>query len=87
MFSRLRKRPPKILSEAEIDERCVTIKKWAHYKLKENLADVQMLDRMLYSQQRALDELRQESEELYQEAVQVSLCNNIIRIIFEVRLN
>lgn len=30
-----------------------------------------MLDRIQYAQQRALDELRKESEELYQEAIQV----------------
>lgn len=31
-----------------------------------------MLDRIAFSQQRALDELRKESEDLYQEAIQVN---------------
>lgn len=82
---RLRKRSAKKLSEAQIDERSVTLKSWAFYKLKENLSDIQMVDRMLYSQQRALDELRKESEELYQEAIQVSLCDIINHSIFDVR--
>jgi len=32
---------------------------------------MQMIDRLVFSQQKALDELRQESEELYQAAIQV----------------
>ncbi|KAJ8963155.1 hypothetical protein NQ318_018620 [Aromia moschata] len=43
---------------------------WCQYKREQHLADLQMLDRILYSQQRALDELLKESEELYAEAVQ-----------------
>lgn len=33
-----------------------------------------MLDRIEFAQQRALDELKKESEELYEEAVQVCIC-------------
>ena len=33
--------------------------------------DSQMLDRLVYSQQRALDELKMESEELYRAAIEV----------------
>lgn len=86
-YFRLRKRPAKVLTEAQIDERCVTIKSWAHYKLKEHLSDIQMIDGMLYSQQRALDELRNESEELYQQAIQVSLYNINNHIIFYIKLS
>ncbi|XP_056637555.1 39S ribosomal protein L40, mitochondrial [Diorhabda sublineata] len=53
-----------------LEKRALLLKKWCHYKREQHLADMQMLDRIAYSQQKALDELRKESEELYQEAVQ-----------------
>lgn len=65
----MRKIPP--LSEEEADARILLQKKWNTYKTQQHLADVQALDSIMYSQQRALDELRAESEELYQEAIQV----------------
>lgn len=56
---------------AELQEKRILIeKKWAKYMRNEHLADMQMIDRIMYSQQRALDQLRLESEELYQEAIQ-----------------
>lgn len=48
-------------------------KKWAHFKLKERVSDFQIIDRVLQSQKKALEELRKESEELYQEAIQPDL--------------
>lgn len=45
-------------------------KSWARYKHKEKVADYQCIDRMVRSQQKALEELRLESEELYREAIQ-----------------
>lgn len=66
---RLRDIPP--LSEEEAESRILLQKEWTKYKTQQYLADAQMIDSMLYSQQRALDELRAESEELYQEAIQV----------------
>ncbi|XP_044265787.1 39S ribosomal protein L40, mitochondrial [Tribolium madens] len=60
-----------VLSEDELEQRQVLEKQWATYKKKQHLADVQMLDRILFAQQKALDELRKESEELYQEAMQI----------------
>lgn len=38
-----------------------------------------MLDRIFFAQQKALDELKKESEELYQEAIQVSLSIEIMQ--------
>lgn len=67
---RLRVIPP--LSEEEVESRTLLKKEWNRYKTKQNLADTQKIDIILYSQQRALDELRAESEELYQEAIQVT---------------
>lgn len=42
-------------------------KQWAKYKMEEKLADYQLIDQVLA----ALNELRLESEELYQSVVQV----------------
>ncbi|XP_032662966.1 39S ribosomal protein L40, mitochondrial [Odontomachus brunneus] len=68
---RLRHSPP--LSAEEMESRILLQKKWNTYKTRQYLADVQMIDSMICSQQKALDELRKESEELYQEAIQVDL--------------
>jgi len=62
---------PLELSEGVMEQRILLEKQWAKYKHQQHLADVQMLDRISYSQQKALDELRKESEELYQEAIQI----------------
>lgn len=68
---RLRKIPP--ISEEETESRILLIKEWNKYKTQQHLANVQELDSILYSQQKALDELRTESEDLYQEAIQIDL--------------
>lgn len=59
------------LNEAVLEQRALLEKQWASYKRLHKLSDVKMLDRIQYTQQKALDELRNESEELYQEAIQV----------------
>lgn len=54
-----------------LEKRAALEKRWCQYKRELHLADLQMLDRVLFSQQKALDELHRESEELYNEAIQV----------------
>ncbi|KAI5706682.1 hypothetical protein M8J75_010403 [Diaphorina citri] len=66
---RSRALPP--LSEEVIESRSNLIKEWGIYRSKEAQKDYKLIDRLIYSQQRALDELRLESEELYQEAIQI----------------
>lgn len=66
---RLRHSSP--LSTEEKESRILLQKKWNRYKSQQYLADVQTIDSIIQSQQKALDELRAESEELYQEAIQV----------------
>lgn len=61
------------LSEEVVEQRILLEKKWAHYKLQERVSDFQIIDRLLQSQKKALEELRKESEELYQEAIQPDL--------------
>jgi len=46
------------------------MKRWASYRMEENLKDFKTLDSMLHAQTKALQELRFESEELYQQAIQ-----------------
>ncbi|KAL6267594.1 hypothetical protein P5V15_000668 [Pogonomyrmex californicus] len=66
---RLRKLPP--ISEEEAESRILLQKEWNKYKTQQHLALIQTIDSILHSQQRALDELRAESEELYQQAIQI----------------
>jgi large subunit ribosomal protein L40 len=59
------------LTPETLEERALLYKEWARYKKKQTVNNMQMIDRLVFSQQKALDELRQESEELYQAAIQV----------------
>jgi large subunit ribosomal protein L40 len=61
---------PPLTSEVE-EERAFLHKEWTRYKHKQHMKDMQMIDRLVFAQQKALDELRQESEELYEAAIQV----------------
>lgn len=72
LFCRQRLRSVNLSAET-LESRVLLEKAWAKYKHNQHLADIQMIDRIFMSQQKALDELRNESEELYQEAIQVSV--------------
>ncbi|KAL1115178.1 hypothetical protein AAG570_007209 [Ranatra chinensis] len=62
----------RIRSRQEDSSRVIGLfKSWAAYKYKQSLRDATMVDRILYSQQLALDRLKMESPELYLSAVQV----------------
>lgn len=73
----MRTRTSPELPESELERRALLEKRWAKYKESQHLNDLKMIDRLFYSQQKALDELRLESEELYQEAIQVYYVNFI----------
>jgi large subunit ribosomal protein L40 len=47
------------------------MKKWAQYRNEEILRDYQTVDRLMAAQRKALEELKFESEELYQAAIQL----------------
>ncbi|XP_065081551.1 large ribosomal subunit protein mL40 [Ochlerotatus camptorhynchus] len=66
-----RKRTGVKVSAQVAESRVLLEKQWAKYKMAEKLADYQLIDRVLAAQTKALNELRLESEELYQSAVQV----------------
>ncbi|EDV49530.1 39S ribosomal protein L40, mitochondrial [Drosophila erecta] len=59
------------VSSAQLVERALLKKQWAHYKHDERVADFQIIDRLVQAQNRALAELRRESEELYQAAIEI----------------
>ncbi|EDV42774.1 uncharacterized protein Dana_GF16858 [Drosophila ananassae] len=59
------------LGNAELEERALLKKQWAHFKHEERVADFQIIDRLVQAQNKALAELRSESEELYQAAIEV----------------
>lgn len=58
------------MTEVELEHRAQLNKQWARYKHEQKLQDFQIIDRLIQSQTKALQELRLESEALYQEALQ-----------------
>ncbi|KAK2582652.1 hypothetical protein KPH14_004931 [Odynerus spinipes] len=60
----------KPISELEIP---LFLKIEKEYKHKQHINDVQTIDKFISSQYKALNELRAESEELYNEAIQIDL--------------
>lgn len=66
----LRSRKLPVISEQEREYRMQLMKKWAQYRNDEILKDYKIMDRMMLAQKKALDELRHESEELFQQAIQ-----------------
>lgn len=58
-------------SEDVIEQRILLEKKWSLFKQQQHLADIQLLDKIAYAQQKALDQLKMASEELYEAAIQV----------------
>lgn len=67
---RARKRPPIQVSEEQQEYRALLHKEWARFKIQENRELHQICRNILQSQSKALAELRLESEELYQAAIQ-----------------
>lgn len=47
------------------------LKQWTAYKYRQHLTETQMIIRVMASQEKALDQLRSISEQLYIEAIQV----------------
>jgi len=61
------------LSEEEQESNTLLLKSWSRYKYNQQLNENRMIDRITNSQQKALDQLKCISPELYLEAVQVDL--------------
>lgn len=56
-----------------LEKRVALEKSWATYKMKQKMLDLQTIDRIYLAQEKALSELKFESEELYEEAIQPDL--------------
>jgi len=67
-----RKREPAVLSFEESERRALLLKDWTRYKTKQHRDEMTKVAQVRWSQQRALEELRKESEELYESAIQVN---------------
>ncbi|XP_060106260.1 large ribosomal subunit protein mL40 [Heteronotia binoei] len=57
------------LSFEETERRALLMKKWAAYKQQQRMAELETIKSLLKAQEQALNELRLESEELYQAAI------------------
>ena len=68
-----RKREQGALTFEESERRALLLKDWTRYKRRQHMAEMQQITKALESQQKALEALREESEELYQQAIQVSI--------------
>ncbi|KAM9822354.1 39S ribosomal protein L40, mitochondrial isoform X1 [Syngnathus typhle] len=57
------------LSIEESEDRALLLKEWSRYKHEQHLAEMEAIELALKAQKEALDELKAESEELYQAAL------------------
>lgn len=73
LFYRQRIRKKQNLSPEILEERILLTKEWSRYKSRQHIQDMQMIETITLSQQKALDELRIVSEDLYQAAIQPDL--------------
>jgi len=60
-----------VIPEEEEESRWLLHKQWGRYMFQVNSKEIWMIDRIVASQRRALEELRLESEELYEAALKV----------------
>ncbi|KAM4578111.1 large ribosomal subunit protein mL40 [Fundulus diaphanus] len=64
-----RERVPPRLSFEESESRALLLKEWSRYKQEQHMAEVEAIELALEAQREALEELKLESEELYQAAL------------------
>lgn len=67
----IRQRPVTKHSNNKLEDRIITSKLWSKYKHNEHYFNLQVISDLEFSQQRALNELREVSEDLYQAAIEV----------------
>ncbi|XP_064599318.1 large ribosomal subunit protein mL40-like [Liolophura sinensis] len=66
-----RKRDRPVLTFEESERRALLQKEWTRYKYHQYGDECEAISRLILSQEKALEELRKESEELYQQAIQI----------------
>lgn len=67
----LRQRPVAVHTNDQLEERLDLLKQWAKHKHDEHYFNLQVINDLEYSQQQALNELREVSEDLYQAAIEI----------------
>ncbi|KAG7173864.1 39S ribosomal protein L40, mitochondrial-like [Homarus americanus] len=67
----IRKRAEISITEETEESQASILKEWSNYKYQQHLAEVTLIERIIASRERALQELRQESEDLWLEAIQI----------------
>lgn len=67
----IRQRPKVELTSEETTRRLMINRDWAKYKHKQQQEEMATIDRAIQSQEKALAELKLESESLYEQAIQV----------------
>ena len=77
---RVRKMEP--LSFEESESRALLMKQWTRYKLHQHGQEMNTIHTAMLAQQVALQELRNESEELYQQAIQVTSPTSVVHACF-----
>ena len=61
------------LSFEESEDRALLVKAWSRYKMHQHLKETVAIQVAMNLQENALRQLREESEELYQQAIQVRI--------------
>jgi large subunit ribosomal protein L40 len=72
LCSSIRERKTAISAAVE-EKRLGLQKQWSKFRMEEKLSDFQLIDKLSMAQNKALQELKLESEELYLEAIQVDI--------------
>lgn len=86
----VRKRPPVELTPEETTRRLMLNRDWAKYKHRQHQQEVTFISRALKSQEEALQQLKAESEELYEKALEVYLSkakNYQVEVVSNIKLH
>ena len=67
-------------TEQELEERVLFRKEYSQFKMKQHQKTVKLIDKLLKCKEKELKELRNQSEDLYQEAIQVCFINNMYNL-------
>jgi large subunit ribosomal protein L40 len=70
----MRRRKPAVLTFDESEARAMLLKQWARYKFRQSVEEMGTISSCIRATERALEELKFESPELYQQAIQVMRC-------------
>ena len=68
---RMRTRKNPAFTEEQKEEAILLIKEWTRNRYEQHYQELIMMNRIFAAQEKALQKLREESEELYQQAIQV----------------